>query len=93
MSSFGNTRIISVKARRGKTLESSKATKARAICNPASGGGYDPDGVKKELGGFDIEWIPTKKPGDTEEADEPVEFEVIPREVVVGEGYVAEPER
>jgi diacylglycerol kinase (ATP) len=60
-----------VKARRGKTLESSKTqkTKARVICNPASGGGdYEPDDVKKELGEFDIEWVATEKPGDTEAA-------------------------
>lgn len=76
-------------------MEGSK-TKAKVICNPASGGGdYDPDEVKKELGEFDIEWISTEKPGDAEEADEPVEFEVVPGalRVVAGEGYVAEPER
>lgn len=44
-------------------------TKARVICNPASGGGdYEPDDVKKELGEFDIEWVATEKPGDTEAA-------------------------
>ncbi|MBA2691066.1 MAG: diacylglycerol kinase family lipid kinase [Rubrobacter sp.] len=57
-----------MKARRGTTLESSK-TKARVICNPASGGGdYEPDDVRKELGGFDIEWIATEKSGDAAEA-------------------------
>lgn len=49
-------------------MEASK-TKARVICNPASGGGdYDPDDVRKELDGFDIEWIATEKSGDAARA-------------------------
>jgi diacylglycerol kinase (ATP) len=42
-------------------------TKARAICNPASGGGgYDPDEVRRQLDGYDLEWIVT---GSAEEAE------------------------
>jgi diacylglycerol kinase (ATP) len=43
--------------------------KARVICNPASGGGaYDPDEIRNELDGMDIEWIQTEGPGDAAEA-------------------------
>src|SRR5215211_7540223 len=49
-------------------MEGSKI-KARAICNPSSGGGgYEPDGVRAALEGFDIEWIQTKDAGDAREA-------------------------
>lgn len=42
-------------------------TKARAICNPASGGGsYDPDEVRRRLDGYDLEWVVT---GSAEEAE------------------------
>jgi YegS/Rv2252/BmrU family lipid kinase len=43
--------------------------KARVICNPASGGGaYDPDEIRNELDGMDVEWIQTKGPEDAVEA-------------------------
>jgi diacylglycerol kinase (ATP) len=43
--------------------------KARVICNPASGGGaYDPDEIRNELYGMEIEWIQTEGPGDAGEA-------------------------
>ena len=43
--------------------------KARAICNPASGGGgYEPDDVRAALEGFEIEWITTEEAGDAREA-------------------------
>jgi hypothetical protein len=36
---------------------------ARVICNPASGGGaYDPDEIRNELDGMNIEWIQTEGP-------------------------------
>jgi diacylglycerol kinase (ATP) len=42
---------------------------ARVICNPASGGGaYDPDEIRSELDGMDIEWIQTEGPRDAVEA-------------------------
>lgn len=42
-------------------------TKARAICNPASGGGgYDPEEVRRSLDGYDLEWIET---GNAKEAE------------------------
>jgi diacylglycerol kinase (ATP) len=42
-------------------MEGSKI-KARAICNPASGGGdYEPDDVRAALEGFEIEWITTEE--------------------------------
>lgn len=40
-------------------------TRATVICNPNSGGGdYDPEDVKSELDGFEIEWIETKESGE-----------------------------
>jgi diacylglycerol kinase (ATP) len=43
--------------------------KARVICNPTSGGGaYDPDEIRNELDGMDIEWIQTEGPRDAVEA-------------------------
>lgn len=36
-------------------------SKARVICNPSSaGGGYDPDEIRGELEGLDVEWIKTE---------------------------------
>src|SRR5215212_8185989 len=49
-------------------MEGSK-TRARVICNPASGGGCDPGAVREALGdGLDIEWIDTEGSGDAREA-------------------------
>src|SRR5215203_6892274 len=48
-------------------MESSK-TRARVICNPASGGGCDPGTVREALGDLDIEWIDTEGAGDAREA-------------------------
>ncbi len=49
-------------------MEGSKI-KARAICNPASGGGgHEPSDVRAALEGFEIEWIQTKDAGDAREA-------------------------
>jgi diacylglycerol kinase (ATP) len=49
-------------------MEGSKI-KARAICNPASGGGdYEPEDVRAALEGFEIEWITTEEAGDAREA-------------------------
>jgi diacylglycerol kinase (ATP) len=43
--------------------------KARVICNPTSGGGaYEPDEIRNELDGMDIEWIQTEGPGDAVDA-------------------------
>ncbi len=43
--------------------------KARAICNPASGGGgYDPEEVRQSLSGYDLEWIETGSAGEAESA-------------------------
>ena len=40
-------------------------TKARVICNPTSGGGaYDPDEIRDELDGMEVEWIETEGPED-----------------------------
>lgn len=42
-------------------------TKARAICNPTSGGGgYDPEEVRRRLDAYDLEWLET---GSAEEAE------------------------
>jgi diacylglycerol kinase (ATP) len=36
-------------------------SKARVICNPSSGGGgYDPDEIRGQLEGLDVEWIETE---------------------------------
>jgi diacylglycerol kinase (ATP) len=44
-------------------------TKARVICNPSSGGGaYDPDELREELGGFDVDWVRTEGPEDAIQA-------------------------
>ena len=49
-------------------MEGSKI-KARAICNPTSGGGgYEPADVRAALEGLDIEWIQTTDTGDAREA-------------------------
>jgi diacylglycerol kinase (ATP) len=49
-------------------MESSK-TRARVICNPASGGGCEPGVVREALGNdLDIEWIDTEGAGDAREA-------------------------
>lgn len=43
--------------------------KARVICNPTSGGGaYDPDVLRAEFDGYDLDWVETKKPEDAGEA-------------------------
>jgi diacylglycerol kinase (ATP) len=48
-------------------MEGSK-TRARLICNPASGGGCEPGAVREALGDLDIEWIDTEGSGDAREA-------------------------
>jgi diacylglycerol kinase (ATP) len=49
-------------------VEGSK-TKARVICNPSSGGGaYDPDELREELGGFELDWVRTEGPEDAIQA-------------------------
>ena len=49
-------------------MEGSK-TKARVICNPSSGGGaYDPDELREELGGFELDWVRTEGPDDAIQA-------------------------
>ena len=43
--------------------------KARVICNPTSGGGtYDPDEIREELSGMEVDWVQTEGPGDASEA-------------------------
>ena len=38
-------------------------SRARVICNPTSGGGaYDPDEIRDELDGMELDWIETKVP-------------------------------
>jgi diacylglycerol kinase (ATP) len=40
-------------------------SKARVICNPSSGGGsYDPDEIRDELEGLEVEWVQTEGPED-----------------------------
>ncbi len=49
-------------------MEASK-TKARVITNPSSGGGtYDPDRLREELSGFELDWVETEGPEDAKEA-------------------------
>ena len=44
-------------------MEGSKI-RARVICNPASGGGCEPDDIRRELEEIDAEWINTGGAGD-----------------------------
>jgi diacylglycerol kinase (ATP) len=40
-------------------------SKAQVICNPSSGGGsYDPDEIRDELEGLEVEWVQTEGPED-----------------------------
>ena len=40
-------------------------SKARVICNPSSGGGYyDPDEIRDELKGLEVDWVQTEGPED-----------------------------
>jgi diacylglycerol kinase (ATP) len=48
-------------------MEGSK-TRARVICNPASGGGCEPDAIREELEDLGAEWIDTEGAGDAQEA-------------------------
>ena len=48
-------------------MEGSK-TRARVICNPASGGGCEPDEIRRELEEIDADWINTGGAGDAREA-------------------------
>ena len=42
---------------------------ARVICNPSSGGGaYDPEVLRAEFDGYELDWVQTKGPGDASEA-------------------------
>jgi diacylglycerol kinase (ATP) len=50
-------------------MEGSK-TRARVICNPASGGGCEPQVIREELEDFEAEWIDTRGAGDAQEAAE-----------------------
>src|SRR5215210_1693851 len=46
-------------------------SRARVVCNPSSGGGdYDPDEIRDELEGLEIEWIETEGPDDAIRAAE-----------------------
>ena len=46
-----------------------QTSKARVICNPASGGGaYDPDEIRDELDALDLDWIETKGSQDAIDA-------------------------
>ena len=43
--------------------------RARVICNPSSGGGaYDPDVLRAEFDGYELDWVQTEGPGDAGEA-------------------------
>ena len=42
---------------------------ARVICNPSSGGGaYDPNELRAEFDGYELDWVQTEGPGDASEA-------------------------
>jgi diacylglycerol kinase (ATP) len=60
--------LNNVETKKGKAMEASK-TKARVIINPSSGGGtYDPDRLREELTGFELDWVETEGPEDAKEA-------------------------
>ena len=49
-------------------MEASTA-RARVICNPASGGGtWEPNLLREELSGFELDWVETEGPEDATEA-------------------------
>src|SRR5918994_150849 len=49
-------------------MEDSKV-KARVICNPPSSGGeYEPTELRREIEGYELEWITTERSGDAREA-------------------------
>ncbi|MDQ3965350.1 MAG: diacylglycerol kinase family lipid kinase [Actinomycetota bacterium] len=49
-------------------MEASTA-RARVICNPASGGGtWEPELLREELSGFELDWVETEGPEDATEA-------------------------
>ena len=55
-----------MEAREGRQVAQARA---RVICNPTSGGGsYDPDEIRNELHGMDVDWVQTECPGDAVEA-------------------------
>jgi diacylglycerol kinase (ATP) len=59
---------VDVSANEGQTVG---RPKARVICNPASGGGaYDPDEIRNELSGMEVDWVQTEGPGDAAAAAE-----------------------
>jgi diacylglycerol kinase (ATP) len=59
---------VDVSASEGQTVG---RPKARVICNPTSGGGaYDPDEIRNELSGMEVDWVQTEGPGDAAEAAE-----------------------
>ena len=58
-----------MKATEDGRMEGSK-TRARVICNPASGGGCEPEVMREELEDFEAEWIYTRGAGDAQEAAE-----------------------
>jgi diacylglycerol kinase (ATP) len=44
-------------------------SKARVICNPTSGGGtYDPEEIRGELDGMELDWVETRGPQDAIDA-------------------------
>jgi diacylglycerol kinase (ATP) len=49
---------------KGRSMEASRE-KARVIINPSSGGGaYDPDELRSEFDGYDLDWVETEGPED-----------------------------
>src|SRR5215212_10181881 len=63
--------------------------KARTICNPASsGGGYDPTELRREIEGYELEWITTQSPGDAREAAKAWRDRLLI--VVGGDGTISE---
>ncbi len=58
-----------MKATEDGRMEGSK-TRARVICNPASGGGCEPEVMREELEDFEAEWIYTRGAGDARKAAE-----------------------
>ena len=73
---------------KGEVIEGS-TLKARAICNPASSGGrHEPTELRREIEGYDLEWITTESPGDAREAAK--EWREGLLMVVGGDGTISE---
>jgi diacylglycerol kinase (ATP) len=54
---------------KGGLMEETSTARARVICNPASGGGtWEPNLLREDLSGFELDWVETEGSEDATEA-------------------------